>query len=150
MKKAIRTQLMARPCASRDFHAARIARGPESPRGAFAGIARNSLTRSTRATRRTCCWRWERLRFPNALPFHNRVDSVGGDILQLLHLATGPADLHGIDLRSGTEAKMLTKIVLRKITATATDFAELLDAASANRDAGANCGAITLCADEFE
>src|SRR5260370_13741821 len=76
----------------------------------------------------------ERLGVPNSLSFHNHIDRVGGDILQHLHLARGPADLHGIDLRGGTEAKMLAQGVLREITSAGAYLAELADARSKNRD----------------
>src|SRR6266446_1692046 len=110
----------------------------------------NSVKRSARAIGGTNRRRWERFRVPNSLPFHNRIHRIGGDVLQHLHFAVGPADLHGIDLRGDTEAKMLTQVVLREITPAGSNLAELTEARSKNRYARADRSAIALRADELE
>src|SRR6266851_2459146 len=110
----------------------------------------NSVKRSARAIGGTNRRRRERFRVSNSLPFHNRIHRIGGDVLQHLHFAIGPADLCGIDLRGRAQTKMLTKVVLREIASAGSNFAELTDARSKNRYARANRGAIALRADELE
>jgi len=58
----------------------------------------------------------KRPRVSNSLLFYNRIDRVGGNTLQHLHFASGPADLHGIDLHGGTEAKVRARVVLRAVS----------------------------------
>ena len=103
-----------------------------------------------RDARHTSGWRREQLRLPNAFPFDNRVDGVGGDILERLDLSARPANLDRFHLRGGTEAKMLTEVVLREVTSAAADLAELLDAGRVDGDARADRGAIALRAHELE
>src|SRR5258708_30189267 len=124
--------------------------GFASPKWALLGNAKDSIKKSTRTARRSNWRRREWLCIPNSLLFHNRIDRVGGDILQRLHFAIGPADLHGIDLRGDTEAKMLTEVVLRQITSAGSNLAELTNARGKNRDARADCSAIALGADQLE
>src|SRR5713101_2407536 len=83
-------------------------------------------------------------------PFHDRINAVCRNILKCLDRAVRPADFDGFHFFGRAQAEVEAQIVLREITSSASDFAELLNACSANRYARADCRAIALCADELE
>src|SRR5439155_10500774 len=102
-------------------------------------------------TIRSSTYRWRQvfgIADPRAL--HNRVNTVGGHVLERFDRAVRPANLDGFHFFRRAQAKVEAQIVLREITPTATDFTELLDACRANRHARADRGAVALRADELE
>src|SRR5882762_8375462 len=99
---------------------------------------------------RWCGRRRERFGIPNPRALHNRINTVGGHVLERLDRAGRPANLDGFHFFRRAEAKVEAQIVLREITSSAVDFIELLDACCANRYARADRRAIALRADEFE
>src|SRR5258708_25371155 len=96
--------------------------GFASPKWALLGNAKDSIKKSTRTARRSNWRRREWLCIPNSLLFHNRIDRVGGDILQHLHFASGTRELRGIDFRGGAVAKRPTVVVSLEMTSAATNL----------------------------
>src|SRR6266581_4930631 len=94
--------------------------------------------------------RRERCGAADAGAFDNRVDGVGGDILERLDLSAWPANLDRFHLRGGAQAEVQTQIVLREVACATADFAELFNTRGTNRYTGADCSAVALRADELE
>src|SRR5712691_2022189 len=94
--------------------------------------------------------RRERCGAADARTFDEGVNGVGSDVFQSFDITAGPANFDGFHFFDGAETEVKTQIVLREITSSATDFAELLYACSTNGYSCADCGAVALCADELE
>src|SRR6267378_4661792 len=94
--------------------------------------------------------RRERRGSADARAFDNRVNGVGSDVFQGFDLAVRPANFDGFHFFGGAKAEVEAQIVLREVTSSAADFAKLLYARGANGYAGADGGAVALCADELE
>src|SRR5258708_39902650 len=87
---------------------------------------------------------------PDSRTFDDRINAVCRNILKCLDRAVRPADFDGFHFFGRSQAEVEAQIVLREITSSASDFAALLNACSANRYARADCRAIALCAGEPE
>ena len=82
--------------------------------------------------------------------FYDGVDGVSRYILKAFDFAAGPADFYRLDFCGFAEAEVEAQIVLRKIAVAAADFCHLAHASGADGHAGADSGAIALCANHFE
>src|SRR5947207_11402722 len=85
-------------------------------------------------TIRSSTYRWRQvfgIADPRAL--HNRVNTVGGHVLERFDRAVRPANLDGFHFFRRAQAKVEAQIVLREITSSAVDLVELFHARRAYR-----------------
>src|SRR5260370_32796950 len=94
--------------------------------------------------------RRESFGIPDPRTLHDRINTVGGHVLERFCRAIRPANLDGFHFFRRAEAKVEAQIVLREITSSAVDFIELFDTCRANRYARADRRAIALVAYELE
>src|ERR1043165_8084298 len=94
--------------------------------------------------------RRQRLLVLNPLPFNDGINIVSGKFLERLNVPVGPANLDRIDLGGSSQAEVESQIVLRKITASAAHFTELLHAATSDHQSRPEGCTIALCPDELE
>src|SRR5712692_3243098 len=94
--------------------------------------------------------RRERCGGADARALDDRVYRIGRDVFQGFDLAAGPANFHRFHFPGGAKAEVEAQIVLREVTSTAADFAELLYARGANGHARADRSAIAFGADQLE
>src|ERR1051326_3415870 len=94
--------------------------------------------------------RRQRLLVLNPLSFNNGINIVSGKFLERLNVSVRPANMDRIDLGGSSQAEVESQIVLRKITASAALFTELLHAATSDRQSRPNGLTIAVCPDQFE
>jgi hypothetical protein len=61
----------------------------------------------------------------DALALYDRIDEICWDIAQGFKFAAWPSDFYFVHFGFGAEAEMQSRIVLREVTASAANFAEL-------------------------
>src|SRR5882762_532048 len=86
----------------------------------------------------------------DALAFDYGVDKIHGKVLEDVFFSARPTHFRGVDHRLLPEAKMQTKVVLRKIAAPRAYFIELHDIARGHRHACPDGGLVTFCASQLE
>src|ERR1700675_1462484 len=95
-------------------------------------------------------WRRQSLGVADSRAFHDGVNGVCGDILKRLDGAVWPADFDCVHFFSGAQAEVEAQIVLREVTSSAADFAELLHSCGANGYARTDSGTIALRANQLK
>src|SRR5580658_2742624 len=91
---------------------------------------------------------WSRGILLRADPFSllDRVNLIHAKIAKTLYQPARPGDFDAIDLGVDSQAEVQPKVVLRKVAAASTNFIELHEFPSMNRQARTDRGAVTLCA----
>src|SRR5256885_13478242 len=82
--------------------------------------------------------------------FLDQVKVIGRNIMKFLFFSAGPPNFHGFGLCGLAQTKMSAEIALRKITAAAGDFANLVEAVADNSNARPHRIAIALRTHELE